>query len=97
MLFILIVWLLVLLTFTIWLRALHSIPIYTHNPLELESQTLQIQSVWHVTQMLFALALACISLHFVLPTDVVYLPTHNMHINTSINASVLAHTYNSTS
>lgn len=89
MLFIIIAWSLVLLTFAIWLRALHSIPIYTHNPLELESQTLQIQSVWHVTQMLFALALVCLALHLVLPTDVTYLPTHNAHSNA-------ARTHNST-
>ena len=34
MLFIIIAWALVLLTFAIWLRALHSIPIYTHTPLQ---------------------------------------------------------------
>ena len=40
MLFILIAWSLVLLTFAIWLRALHSIPIYTNTPLQLHEQTL---------------------------------------------------------
>jgi hypothetical protein len=36
MLFIIIAWSLVLLTFAIWLRALHSIPIYTHTQLQLQ-------------------------------------------------------------
>jgi hypothetical protein len=85
MLFILIAWSLVLLGFTIWMRALHSIPIYTHTPLQLQEQTLQIQTVSSITQMLFAIAVVCFTLHFVLPSDDVLLhkPT---------NASTMQHT-----
>ena len=90
MLFIIIAWALVLLTFAIWLRALHSIPIYTHTPQQLQEQKLQLQTVSSITQMLLALAVACIGLHFMLPGDV-------MRSNASINASASLHAQNATS
>ena len=90
MLFIIIAWSLVLLTFAIWLCALHSIPIYTHTPLQLQDQTLQIQTVSSITKMLLAASVACIGLHFMLPGDVV-------RLQTPINASAMAHTHNFTS
>ena len=90
MLFILIAWLLVLLTFTIWLRALHSIAIYTHTPLQLQEQTLQIQNVSSMTQMLLALAVVCLGLHFTLPGDVLHLQTPHVRSNAPMNASTMA-------
>ena len=96
MLFILIAWLLVVLTFAIWLRALHSIPIYTHTPLQLQEQTLQIQTVLSITQMLLALAVACVGLHFTLPGDVLHSQTPHVRSNASINASAMdAHNFTS--
>ena len=90
MLFIVIAWLLVLLTFAVWLRALHSIAIYTHTPLELEDQKLQVQTVWSISQMLLAVAVACVGLHFMLSGDV-------MRSNASMNASASFHAHNATS
>ena len=78
MLFILIAWSLVLLTFAIWTRALHSIPIYTSTPLQLHEQTLQIQTVVTITQLLLALALACVALHFILGNDRAYSRTEHV-------------------
>jgi hypothetical protein len=89
MLFILIAWSLVLLTFAIWLRALHSIPIYTNTPLQLHEQTLQLQNVVSMTQMLFALAVVCIALHFMLPHDAA-------HWQTPSTASAMQHARNFT-
>lgn len=89
MLFILIAWLLVVLTFAIWLRALHSIPIYTHTPQQLQDQTLQVQTVFSITQMLLALALACVGLHFVLSSDVTYSQTERVPNNASTHAFVM--------
>jgi hypothetical protein len=94
MLFILIAWLLVVLTFAIWLRALHSIPIYTHTPLQQQEQTLQIQNVSSITQMLLALAIACVGLHFALPSDVLHLQTPHVRSTASMNASAMAHGHN---
>ena len=90
MLFIIIAWALVLLTFAIWLRALHSIPIYTHTPLQEQEQTLQLQTVSSITQMLLAVSVACIGLHFMLPGDVA-------RLQTPINASAMTHAHNFTS
>jgi hypothetical protein len=72
MIFILAAWLLVLLTFAIWLRALHSIQIYAHTPLQMQEQTWQVENVASITQMLLALAVACTGLHFMLANDVVH-------------------------
>ena len=55
--FVLIAWLLTLLTFVIWLRALHSIPIYTHTPPQCDSQKLQLQNLMYVTKLLLLLSL----------------------------------------
>ncbi len=52
MIFILLAWLLTLLIFAIWLRALHAIPIYTHTPLQGDSQRLQLQTLCRITQLL---------------------------------------------
>jgi len=89
MLFILIAWLLVLLTFAIWLRALHSIAIYTHTPLELEDQTLQVKTVLSISQMILALALACVALHFVLSGDVTYPQSQRVQNNASMHALLM--------
>ena len=94
MLFILITWLLVVLTFAIWLRALHSIPIYTHTPLQLHEQTLQIQTVVTMTQMLLVVAVACVGLHFALPGDGLHFQTPHWRSNASMNASAMAHGHN---
>jgi hypothetical protein len=93
MLFILIAWLLVLLTFEIWLRALHSIAIYTNTPLELEDQTLQVKTVLSISQMLLAVAVACVCLHFMLSPDVMRAQTSK----TPVNASAMTHAHNFTS
>jgi hypothetical protein len=69
MIFILVAWSLVLLTFTIWMRALHSIPIYTSTASQLQDQTLRIKTVTTITQMLLALAIACVGLHFAVEND----------------------------
>jgi len=69
MIFILIAWLLTLLTLAIWLRALHGIPIYTHTPLQCDSQRLQLHTLMRITQMLLLLALGLIVLQFTLPQE----------------------------
>jgi hypothetical protein len=97
MLFILITWLLVLLTFTIWLRALHSIQIYTHTPVQLQEQTLQVQNVMSITQILLAMAIACIGLHVMLPNGLVSLHELHVHSNASIYAPATALARNLTS
>ena len=94
MLFILIAWLLVVLTFAIWLRALHSIPIYTHTPLQQQEQTLQIQNVSTITQLLLVLATVCVGLHFTLAGDVVHLQTLHVRSNASMNAPAIARGHN---
>ena len=78
MLFILISWLLVVLTISIWLRALHTIQIYTHTPLQLQEQTLQVQNVMSITQILLATAIACIGLHVMLPDELIL--GHELHV-----------------
>ena len=97
MLFIFVAWLLVLLTFTIWIRALHSIPIYIHTPLQLQEQTLQIENVMSITQILLATAIACIGLHVMLPGDAAHWHFPHMHSNASMNASAMSHPHNTTS
>jgi hypothetical protein len=69
MIFILIAWLLTLLIFAIWLRALHGIPIYTHTPLQADSQRLQLQTLSRITQLLLWLALGVLALHFTLSPE----------------------------
>jgi hypothetical protein len=69
MLFILIAWLLTLLIFAIWLRALHGIPIYTHTPLQADSQRLQLQTLCRITQLQMWLALGVVTLHFTLSPE----------------------------
>jgi hypothetical protein len=93
MLFILIAWLLVLLTFAIWLRALHSIQIYT----ELHEQTLQVQNVMSFTQILLALAIACVGLHVMLPDELAVRHELHVHSNTSTYTPATALARNLTS
>ena len=69
MIFILLAWLLTLLIFAIWLRALHGIPIYTHTPLQADSQRLQLQTLSRITQLLLWLALGVLVLHFTLTPE----------------------------
>jgi len=97
MLFIFVAWLLVLLTFTIWIRALHSIPIYIHTPLQLQEQTLQIENVMSITQILLATAIACIGLHVMLPGDAANWQFPHVHRNTLMNASAMSYAQNATS
>ena len=97
MLFILIAWLLVLLTFAIWLRALHSIQIYTHTPLQLQEQTLQVQNVMSITQILLAMAIACIGLHVMLPNELDSLHELHVYSNASIYTPATALARNLTS
>jgi len=97
MLFILIAWLLVLLTFAIWLRALHSIQIYTHTPLQLHEQTLHVQNVMSFTQILLALAIACVGLHVMLPDELAVRHELHVHSNASTHAPAMALARNLTS
>lgn len=69
MIFVLIAWLLTLLNLAIWLRALHGMPIYTHTPLQADSQRLQLQTLIRITQLLLSLALGLLVLHFTLPPE----------------------------
>jgi hypothetical protein len=69
MFFILIAWLLTLLTFVIWLRALHTIPIHTHTLLQRDSQKLQLQNFMYVTKLLLPLSLGLLALHFILENE----------------------------
>ena len=69
MIFLLIAWLLMLLTLAIWLRALHGLPIYTHSPLQSDSQRLQLRTLVRITQVLLSLALGLLVLHFTLPPE----------------------------
>ena len=85
MLFMLIAWSLVLLTFAIWLRALHGMPIYTHTPLAHDRQQLELRTLYRVTQMLLSLSLIFIVLHFTLPNDAQH--TQLQHAGPTQNAS----------
>jgi hypothetical protein len=69
MIFILIAWLLTLLTMAMWLRALHGMPIFTHTPLQADSQRLQLHTLSRITQLLLSLALGLLVLHFTLPEE----------------------------
>lgn len=99
MILILISWLLTLLTLVIWLRALHGIPIYTHTPLQGDSQRLQLQTLMRITQLLLLPALALLLLHFTLPQDSTQRATltAQLHKNVSThskNSSDYLHTHN---
>jgi flagellar biosynthesis protein FliR len=85
--FVLIAWLLTLLTFVIWLRALHSIPIYTHTPPQCDSQKLQLQNLMYVTKLLLLLSLGLLVLHFTLVND----STQSTPSNASISANASRH------
>ena len=85
MLFMLLAWSLVLLTFAIWLRALHGMPIYTHTPLAHDRQQLELRILYRVTQMLLSLSLIFIVLHFTLPNDTQKL--HAVHAQNATNVS----------
>ena len=69
MFFVLIAWLLTLLTFVIWLRALHTIPIRTNTLLQRDSQKLQLQNFMYVTKLLLPLSLGLLALHFILENE----------------------------
>jgi hypothetical protein len=69
MMFILIAWLLTLLTMDMWLRALHGMPIFTHTPLQVDTQRLQLQTLIRITRLLLSLALGLVVLHFTLPQE----------------------------
>jgi hypothetical protein len=85
MLLVLVAWLLMLLTLAIWLRALHGMPIYTHTPLQGDSQRLQLRTLVRITQLLLSLALGLLALHFTLPqeTQEHAPPPASLHTNTS--------------
>jgi hypothetical protein len=88
MLFMLIAWSLVLLTFAVWLRALHGMPIYTYTPLAHDRQQLDLRTLYRVTQMLLSLSLVFIVMHFTLPTDTQH--TQLQHTGPTQNASTNA-------
>ena len=69
MFFILIAWLLTLLTFVIWLRALHTIPIHTHTLQQSDNQKLQLQNFMYITKLLLPFSLGLLALHFVLENE----------------------------
>jgi hypothetical protein len=69
MFFILLAWLLTLLTFVIWLRALHTIPIHTHTRQQSDSQKLQLQNYMYITKLLLPFSLGLLALHFVLENE----------------------------
>ena len=69
MIFLLIAWLLTLLTMAMWLRALHGMPIFTHTPIQADNQRLQLQTLIRITQLLLSLALGLLVLHFTLPEE----------------------------
>lgn len=83
MIFILIAWLLTLLTLAIWLRALHGMPIYTHTPLQCDSQRLQLQTLIRITQLLLSLALGLLVLHFTLPQEIQQNAAHTAQLPTN--------------
>lgn len=85
MLFVFLAWALVLLTFTIWLRALHVMPIYTYTPLAHDRQQLDLRTLYRLTQMLLSLSLIFIVMHFTLPKD-----TQLQHTDPTQNASINA-------
>jgi hypothetical protein len=70
MFFILIAWLLTLLTFVIWLRALHTIPIRTHTLQQSDSQKIQLQNFMYITKLLLPFSLGLLALHFILENEV---------------------------
>jgi len=84
MLFLFLAWSLVLLTFTIWLRALHTMPIHTYTPLAHDRQQLDLRTLYRLTQMLFSLSLIFIVLHFTLQNELQHAgPTQNATTNAS--------------
>jgi hypothetical protein len=85
MLFMFLAWSLVLLTFAIWMRALHGMPIYTHTPLVHDRQQLELRILYRVTQILLSLSLIFIVLHFTLPNDTLQL--HAAHAQNATNVS----------
>ena len=88
MFFILIAWLLTMLTFVIWLRALHTIPIHTHTPLQRDSQKLQLQNLLFMTKLLLSFSLGLLALHFTLPGEIE--PSISSIGKTDANASILS-------
>ncbi len=69
MIFIFISWLLVLLTFAIWMRALHTIPIYTYTAEQVQTQKNQLHTLWRLTQWMLCISLVVLLLHFAVPEE----------------------------
>lgn len=69
MIFIFISWLLILLTFAIWMRALHTIPIYTYTAEQAQTQKNQLQTLWRLTQCMLCISLVVLFLHFAVPEE----------------------------
>ena len=88
MFFVWIAWLLTLLTFLIWLRALHTIPIHTHTPLQRDSQKLQLQNLLFMTKLLLSFSLGLLALHFTLSDEID--PSTPFHAEVGANASTLS-------
>ena len=88
MLFMVLAWSLVLLTFAMWLRALHGMPIYTYTPLAHDRQQLDLRTLYRLTQMLLSLSLIFIVLHFTLSNDTN--DTQLQHTGPTQNASTNA-------
>ena len=87
MFFILIAWLLTLLTFVIWLRALHTIPIYTHTQPQCDSQKFQLQNLMYITKLLLLFSLGLLVLHFTLADG----SEQNTPSNASVSANASRH------
>jgi Fic family protein len=69
MIFIFISWLLILLTFAIWMRALHTIPIYTYTTEQAQTQKNQLHTLWRLTQWMLCISLVVLFLHFEVPEE----------------------------
>ena len=90
MIFILISWLLALVTIVMLLRALHTIPTHTHTPLESDSQKLQLQNLLRMAKLLLSVSLGLLALHFTLPNEIEQKALSNAHVG--VNASIRIHT-----
>ena len=77
MLFIFIAWLLTLVVFVIFLRALHTIPIYTYTELEHHGQQLQLHTLLTMSKILLSLTFFMLMLHFILPNTTQDFQTHD--------------------
>jgi ABC-type sugar transport system permease subunit len=88
MIFIFISWLLVVLVFAIWMRALHTIPIYTHTTAQVETQKKQLHTLWRITQLMICMSLLVFALHFAVPEETQAVDHTGLHYLHNHTASV---------